>query len=334
MSLKAAVIGQVVIDVVEPERPVRGIETGSRPRRLGGKGFNIGVALARLGVDVDILSAVGGDDAGERGRRQLAAEGVSVSHLRSGTYGRGSVVITPEVSLTEGLYGAREWQVRLDPRIDDFYRQALADLVNSSYDIVFVTLEFSDKVLVPLATELRRARGTGPSPLIVLNPAPCRQRGAPSPAVTEMLRVSDILTPNRYEAAFLTGETVCERPDTRPADRLFDIYGVRECYVTFGELGWAWTNIGSDVEYGKQALPPAEVVDKVGASDEFTAALGVARFLGAPPRLASLFAGTAAREAVGRPGGAEAFPTQEELTIQSTGDPELDLFLKKLASRV
>ncbi|HNL98438.1 MAG TPA: PfkB family carbohydrate kinase [Accumulibacter sp.] len=45
-------------------------------REHGGKGLNLGLGLHRLGANVDMLLAVGADDAGEAVRRALVAEGM------------------------------------------------------------------------------------------------------------------------------------------------------------------------------------------------------------------------------------------------------------------
>ena len=45
-------------------------------REHGGKGLNLGLGLHRLGAKVDMLLAVGADDAGEAVRRALVAEGM------------------------------------------------------------------------------------------------------------------------------------------------------------------------------------------------------------------------------------------------------------------
>jgi sugar/nucleoside kinase (ribokinase family) len=280
---------------------------------------------------VDILSAVGGDSDGREASDLLGREGVNVRHLKQCTLQRGASIRTPDVTLNEDPYGERKATLNYDPRIEECYLASQAPLLDEAFDIIFLTLEFSEKVLRPLSAALRHLRRTS-KPLIVLNPAPKREPGPPTPIITEFLHCADILTPNRFEAAFLTGEGVVDRPNAELAARVLEIHGVREAYVTCGERGWSWaTEDGAST--ATMGVPAADVVDKVGASDVFTAVLGIARALDVSPRVASRAGGLAARLAVGRPGGAEAFPSGEELARELRARPDDDESLR-LAERI
>jgi ribokinase len=54
----------------------------SAHRASGGKGANQAVAAARMGARVQMVAAVGADDAGRRQRANLLAKGVGTEHVR------------------------------------------------------------------------------------------------------------------------------------------------------------------------------------------------------------------------------------------------------------
>ena len=309
---RAAVIGQVVVDILRD--PESFDSSGSEQRRrFGGKAFNLAVALARLGCSVEIVSAVGSDPAGRDARDFLKAERVGVSHLTTCTLGRQEVP-TPSVRLTEGRYGERMVSLDMDDRILDAYRAACGGLDGETFDLVFFTLEFPDALLPELAAAVRGVRDKS-NCLVIANPAPRRDHD-PNVQILEALNTAHILTPNQFEAQSLVPKPVGGRLlDTDIPRRLNEVYNASETYVTAGLKGWRWAVNNQATREGGNALEPARVVDKVGASDVFTAVIGMGRRLGYPAPDAALAAGVAARLAVERAGGAEACPTSKELAI-------------------
>lgn len=311
--ISACVFGQVVVDeVVADSGSVAVLPKEQRPFRIGGKGFNLAVALARLGCHVMIVSAVGDDEAGAAAKAELEREKVSTEYLVHGSLDRGTIVRTPHVMLTEGRYGERQVSVAIDARIMHSYKAAVFRARRATCEMAFYTLEYPADILPMLAATLRVLKANTDC-LVVGNPAP-RPGAIGSPSLTEVMRIADVLTPNRFEATVLTGGEAVEMPDGECARRIGEIYGVPYVFVTHGDRGWAWASHQSDSwRNGTSRLAPAAVVDKVGASDVFTAAAGVAVSLGAGVEAAGYTAGTAAKFAVGRAGGAEAFPTVTEI---------------------
>lgn len=70
------------MDLFAREAGIRLADADVLVPRLGGAPANVAVQLARLGVPVRFLSAVGTDPFGERALRELAAEGVDVRGVR------------------------------------------------------------------------------------------------------------------------------------------------------------------------------------------------------------------------------------------------------------
>lgn len=81
--VRALVIGEALIDIVEQSKPGQGHERTSRPAEfVGGSPLNVAVGLARLGRDVDLLTHIGTDDRGQRIADYVEASG---AHLVPGS---------------------------------------------------------------------------------------------------------------------------------------------------------------------------------------------------------------------------------------------------------
>ncbi|MCC7072642.1 MAG: carbohydrate kinase [Deltaproteobacteria bacterium] len=77
------VLGEVLIDLFPPKPGVPLAEAAALVPMLGGAPANVAVQLARLGVPVRLISAVGADAFGARALRLLRAEGVDVNAVRT-----------------------------------------------------------------------------------------------------------------------------------------------------------------------------------------------------------------------------------------------------------
>ena len=155
----------------------------------GGKGSNQAIAARRLGAEVSLCSIVGPDELGAEARRLWDAEGIEihgvgpaaeatmVGFILVDATGSNRIVIAPG-ALTE---------LRAD-----HVRAVAGDIERA--DVVLVGLEIP---VAPAAEALRLAAAAGVT--TVLNPAPAT-RLAP-----EVLQTVRHLTPNRSEAAVLTG---------------------------------------------------------------------------------------------------------------------------------
>lgn len=77
------VIGDACVDLIARLPPPGGPGSDATSPQLsgGGTGANTAVALARLGVPVLFVGAVGRDPEGLRVRQELATEGVDVSRM-------------------------------------------------------------------------------------------------------------------------------------------------------------------------------------------------------------------------------------------------------------
>lgn len=323
------VVGQVTVD-----RIYRGPDTAAalEPHgmaaqpRIGGKAFNIAAALARLGAGVRLVSAVGDDHFGKLAMKKMKLAGIGTELVIDGSGGRTKPLITPVTNLTEGRHGERVVSVDLDPNMDRYYGIALTRALTSINQrerlpqAIIYTLEFEEKLLTSLAEVIRQAQKSHEM-LVIGNPAP-RGSGPPSTRLGELLRLSNCVIPNRYEARYLAGDETAQASDSvMLARRIREIYRLDECVCTLGDEGWAWSsNVTGE---GRNQIASGTVLEKVGASDVFTGTFTLLALRGAAIEVAAFGAGVAAREAIQKRGGHERFPALDELrsAVRREGGP-------------
>lgn len=278
------VVGSTNVDVVvrAPRLPRPG-ETvlGTSVERLpGGKGANQAVALARLGVAVALVSAIGDDPDGVLSLASLP--GVDVTQVRTVDAPTGQALITVD--------GTGENTIVVVPGAN-----ALV-VPPASCGALVVQLE------VPLPVVARAVAGaTG---LVVLNAAPA----AALPA--DLLARVDVLVVNESELLAVAGRPVV-------ADAIEDLVGRvrRAVVVTLGGAGCVVATASATV-----AVPSREVtaVDAVGAGDAFVAALTWQLLEGRSLTDAGAVACAAGALTVTRR-GARSSPTRAELSALEAG---------------
>jgi len=188
---RVAVVGSYGVGLtVEVDRvPEAGETVIGRTFRTdhGGKGSNQAVGAARLGAEVDFLTAIGDDAFGHEAIALWKAEGVRAD----------AVLATPAATMTAPIIVEPSGQNRIvivRGALDCLSRahvDAFADRIAGA-DVCIVQLE------IPVDTALyalELARGAGVT--TILNPAPAPERPI-SPTV-------DYVTPNETEAAAVQG---------------------------------------------------------------------------------------------------------------------------------
>lgn len=308
MKPRVGVVGQVTLDeIVLHDRAQDELPSWQLRIRLGGKAFNIAMAAARLECEPSIYSAVGTDNIGDKAREVLTDAGVNTGFLRS-TLAGGLSVQTPRVRLTEGVSQARWVELFVDQKIVSDYERAALTLPDATHDAVVVSLEWAEEVASVLARALDSTSASPRKPLMVALASGWRE-GTPDGASIGLLERADVIVANRDEAAYWsTAEPGSSSLSL--AQALRKRFDAESAVVTAGESGWTWA---SKTALGEGCHRRVEIVDKVGASDVFVAALTRALLTGQSLEDACRFAGLAARVAVGRSGGAERFPTLAEL---------------------
>jgi len=291
------IIGTAVVDVIgyARRRPVAGETFVGTDYEVaaGGKGLNQAIAAARAGAAVALVAAVGDDDFGARLTKTLTDESVD----RSGVLVRGdrptgvglpivtedgdnSIVVVPGASSAIGADHQAWLRANVGP------------------DSVFVSqLELPMDVVAP-AMALAAEQGAR----VVLNPAPAADIGV-------LIPMTDVLVPNKVEAAALTGAS----DPAEAARRLASWKHGMDVIVTCGPDGAVFVVDGS-VE--RIPAPDVDAVDTVGAGDVFCGYLVAALAAGVTMEDAVGEAVRAASISVTKRGAATSAPYRTELAAQ------------------
>ena len=317
MSGRVLVVGSVNVDlVVQTERlpsPGETVLGGTFSRFHGGKGGNLAVAAARLGVPVMLVAALGDDAFGAEARAALAREGVgtdvlvTLDHTATGVAliivdAKAENQITVAPGANAGLTAAH-------------VRAALGRLAPHRGDVVITNHEIPAEAARE-ALRLGREGGAW----TILNPAPADGLDR------SVLGLADVLTPNRGELALLVAD---DATSLRPAGAVGaeeTIRAARTLLETTSEgpgAGEAMlVSLGPSgavlVRRGGPAIdikaPKVKAIDATGAGDALNGALAAALAGGLSLEQAARRAVVAASISVTRAGAREGYPTLEELT--------------------
>jgi ribokinase len=264
-AARVVVVGAAVMDQIyavdHVPQPGTAVQATTYRMQPGGKGLNLAVAAARLGMDVHLIAPIGDDDAGRRLLAYLEAEGVQTDLVRTvpgATTPVAGVIVTPD-GATSTIGWMNESQMSLTARDIHSWlvRSTLqtADAVLLTFSVAWDTIE---SVLETTAAAPAR-------PTVLLRPSPPYE----GPRFAhESLRYVDHLIGTRWELSrLLPGASV----DT-PADRL-----VTQLLVQGAGTVCVAEAFGCTVRSSSLSIdippPPIAVDEAPGAQDAFTAAL-------------------------------------------------------------
>lgn len=265
--MRFVVVGDCLLDVdlggsaarLSPDAPVPVVDvTGSRSR-AGGAGL-VANMLARDGVDVTLVTALGDDEAGERVRASLDGVRLVAGSLDGPTPSKTRVHADGHAiaRLDEGCGPVSPI------RVDEAQLAAIAEAE------VIIASDYARGLLAEPSIRRALAARTGRIPL-VWDP---HSRGmAPVPGVT-------LVTPNRAEASALAGIAIDGAAGASDAARaLRERWRAHAVAVTLGERGAVLATAAA-----MPAVLPAERVhaaDPCGAGDRLAASAAVALAAGA-----------------------------------------------------
>jgi ribokinase len=285
---RVVVVGSINTDlVVVTERlpaPGETVTGGKFAQHGGGKGANQAVAAARLGASVTMVGAVGDDDFGGAAVRALRDERIDVSQI--------AVVDAPTGVALIVVDGRGENQIAVASGAN---AEVFADGLDLHDEGVLL---LGHEVSAEVVAKAARAAADAGWP-VVLNPAPARVLVDAPIAV---------LTPNRTEAAELSGEE-----DPAAAARVLSRRTGAAVLITLGAEGALLLEPG-----GSPVRLPAtkvDVVDTTGAGDTVNGALAAELARGAPLEDAARFALAAAAISTTRPGARGGMPRREEVHV-------------------
>jgi ribokinase len=299
---RVLVIGSLNLDIVAKADhiPIIGetviAEYGGQFR--GGKGANQACALAKLGGDVEMLGAVGNDDAGNYLLHGLEDSGVDVKNIKRVAReptGQAWIVVNKKGDNSIIVLPGANYSVDI-PYIETMHETIL------KADIIIMQLEIPVETVCYVA---RIAKKLGKT--VILDPAP-----AVSSLPDELYANTDYIKPNESELVLLTGCRVDEY--AKGAERLI-MRGVKNVIVSLGAQG-VYCHSKDRKPFHKPAHA-VEVQDTTAAGDSFLAAfaLGLAKCATFDEAIA--FAQKIASIVVTRPGAQSSIPCASELAYLS-----------------
>ncbi|NNG17273.1 MAG: ribokinase [Gemmatimonadales bacterium] len=304
-SPRVVVVGSsntdLVIKTQSIPRPGETVLGGSFLMAAGGKGANQAVAAARLGADVTFIARIGSDAFGDAARACLAAEGIRTEFIeREDQTASGVALIIVDEQAENAIAvapGANSLLSANDvERANDTIRAA---------DVLLLQLETPLDTVRHAARLAREARVP-----VILNPAPAQ------PLDCALLEDITVLTPNRGEAAFLSGIEVGDEATARAAANALLEMGVAHVVITLGAEGALWIGRGEgEREEDRVAGMAVEAIDTTAAGDAFNGALAAALGAGDSMREAVRFATVAGALATTQMGAQPSLPTREAVEI-------------------
>ncbi|MCM0583093.1 ribokinase [Weissella diestrammenae] len=297
------VLGSTNIDkVVSVPRFATSGETLHTPNHMvdamGGKGLNQGVAVARSGVQTNMITKVG--------MEFDMAKNMNVEHLnteyvlRSKTEETGQAYIT--VSAETG------------DNIIHIYGGANADMTTADVQASAAAIIESEFVIAQLETPVETvieafkiARENGVK--TILNPAPMPEHGG-LPA--ELLAVTDIIAPNEHETFLLTGIEVSDEASMLANAAYYFERGIQTVIITIGSHGAFYMHKSGD--HGVVPAFKVNAVDTTAAGDTFIGATATRLHANLDNLAEAMRYGAAASSlTVSRAGAQPSIPTEDEV---------------------
>ena len=297
MSKNILVVGSINMDyVIYTERLPKLGETLTGKdfaMNYGGKGANQAVAVAKQGCTTKMLGAVGKDMSGGLAIGNLESFGVDCSSILKVDAPTGAAVITVcggdnHIILDVGANGC----VTPEKIAENEALFAWADAVVMQYEIPV------ESVLA--AAKLAKKNGC----FVLVNPAPVKEM-AP-----ELYGYVDLIIPNEFEAALITGVQVTDRASAAEAiEKLMEL-GCKNALVTLGKQGCAYRLNGETVY---EDCIPVQVVDTTAAGDSFIGGLCTKLCAGEDMQAAVKYATAVSALTVSRAGASVSIPTEAEV---------------------
>lgn len=262
----------------------------------GGKGYNQAIAVARMGVPVVFIGAVGKDDNAEICRKDLLQQAVRPCLVEKDIPTAYAVITTDAKG--ENTVSVFPGAAKLLSPEDLRSSTVMAQLEKCS--CLLLQNELTPECLLEacrIGKELQIP--------VILNPAPAEN------VPLEALQSSAWITPNYGEAKQLTGFQPEDMPTAcQIADR-FAQMGIRQGVITMGSRGAVIIQSGEITQ-----IPPftyGQAVDTTGAGDTFNGVLTAKLALGETVVKAATMAAVAAGIGVTRHGAAGSIPAKAEI---------------------
>ena len=298
---RIVVIGSSNTDMVvkAPRLPAAGetVLGGEFMMNAGGKGANQAVAATRYGGRVSFVARVGDDMFGRQTLEAMREDGIDTSYVAvDREHASGVALISVNAEGENSIVVASGANMALGREDID---RAAGEICAA--DVVLMQLEVPVST-VAYAAEVAAAAGVP----VILNPAP-----APTePLGAELLSRLEAITPNRSEAARISGIEVTDTGSARRAAEAIHAMGVRNVIITLGGEG---SLVYDGVHFEHVEAVRVEAVDTTAAGDTFNGVLACCMAEGRTLAEAARMAGVAAAISVTRMGAQSAAPTRAEV---------------------
>ncbi|MEN6474640.1 MAG: ribokinase [Syntrophaceae bacterium] len=299
---RITVMGSFIVDLMAraPRLPVHGETVKGTHFQIGpgGKGSNQGVAAARAGAEVTMITKIGVDPFAQIALDSFRREGMPERHiLRDERFPTGTALIMVDENTSENQILVT---VGACDHISTAEIDAARDCIEDA-DVLLTQLE-TNLAAVEQAVGIAHTKGVK----VILNPAPA----PPQPLPDALLAKVDILTPNETEASVLSGVKIETIDDARRAALVLKDKGVGCVIITLGGKGALLVD-GAEARVIEPI--PVKVVDTTGAGDAFNGGLAVALAEGYAIAKAVAFANATGALSVTKLGTAPAMPYRDEI---------------------
>ncbi|MDN6733110.1 MAG: ribokinase, partial [Tetragenococcus koreensis] len=297
MDLDVIVMGAINMDmyVHVDDFPKYGenIQAKELDQKVGGKGSNQAVTVAKQGVNQALIGTVGNDDFGKQILGSLSQQGVKTDYIvnKDDTQTGIAVAVVDHT-------GENTFMVILGANMAlkaEEVEQAMEPLEGK---IFLLNLETSqESVLAALKMAKKKKM------YVVLDPAP---EGS---YFEEALQYADLVTPNQQETERITGMSVNTVDDAKKAAKWIADQGVSDVIVKLGSEGSVLYESQKD-HFTIIEATRVKAINTVGAGDIFAGVLA-SKLAKEPDDLvaAAKLASKASALKVSRPGGQDGIPT-------------------------
>lgn len=300
MPSRVVVVGSLNVDlVVTLERMPDSGETvfgDHYVQHPGGKGLNQAVAIARLGVPITMIGALGDDSTSDWLHGVVTDEGIDDTFISRVAGSSGTALIEVETS------GAN--RIVVVPGANASVTAAQVEQALAQLDDVAVVLTQGEVPMDAVEAAMRIGRSIGAK--TILNPAPVQDFPA------ALLAQVDYLIPNEHEAALMSGEVTERSAEATHAARSLAERGPGTVIVTRGSRATVWSTVSKS---GSCGVCHVEPIDTVAAGDAFcggfAASLAEGGSLGEALRWASAAGGLATTKA----GAVPSLPRRAEVEV-------------------